>query len=417
MRVVFIQFGPYAEAFRNFAAGGAETFYGQRYSVDFVGGLAAKVDELTVLGLIRDEPEERLPNGVRWRSVELYPRGRRPRRLHLLRTLEQLRPDHIVLTTPLSFVITWALLRGIRILPLFADSFRGDGVKLRVGSALLAGLLRHPRIDWVSNHALAASLELVRIGVPPRKVLPFDWPALGSPEKRPTKQLPSSPERRVFYVGQMTEAKGVGDLIDAIQILNSDPDGPRWRATIAGGPSDAFARKVADLGLGARVDFVGRIPHDAVIPSMNAHDAVVVASRHGYPEGLPMTIYEAFCSRTPLVASDHPMFRMKVIDRETALVFRAGDPASLAERLRELGRDPALYGRLSRGAEEATADFFCDLKYHELISRWLSGTAEDKEALASYSLASGRYDRVLARRGIANGSMTSPRAAALVRDL
>ena len=61
---------------------------------------------------------------------------------------------------------------------------------------------------------------------------------------------------------------------------------------------------------------------------MHAHDAVVVPSQHAYPEGLPMTIYDAYCSRSPLIASDHPMFRSKVIDDETAVVFGAGDASA-----------------------------------------------------------------------------------------
>jgi glycosyltransferase involved in cell wall biosynthesis len=415
MRLVFMQFGPYAEAVHRFAAGGPETFYAQRYSVDFVGGLAASAD-VTVLHLSRDDVEERLPSGIRSLGVELFPRGRKPRRLDLVNTLRRLRPDHLIVASPLPFAIAWALANGIRVLPLFADSFRGRGVKARLTSALLAWLLNNRRIDWVSNHNLAASLELARIGVGPQKVLPFDWPAFMSPAERPPKELPSAPEMKLFYVGQVTELKGVGDILDAIRGLNARAEGPRWRATIAGGHDEALARKAEALGVAARVEFVGRVPHDRVVPLMNQHDVVVVPSRHEYPEGLPMSLYEAFCSRTPLLASDHPMFRLKLTHDQNALVFRAGDPAALAEQLERLGRDPALYARLSRGGEDAAADFFCPLKYHELISRWLSGTAEDREALASYSLASGRYDRLLAGRGMRDDLLTRarPRSRSLV---
>jgi hypothetical protein len=46
---------------------------------------------------------------------------------------------------------------------------------------------------------------------------------------------------------------------------------------------------------------------------------------------------------------------------------------------------------LSRNASDAVKDFFCPLKYAELISRWLSGTEADHRELGTYSLASGRY--------------------------
>ena len=41
-RLAFGQAGDYAEAFDRFAAGGRETYYAQRYTVDFVGRLASR---------------------------------------------------------------------------------------------------------------------------------------------------------------------------------------------------------------------------------------------------------------------------------------------------------------------------------------------------------------------------------------
>ena len=104
-----------------------------------------------------------------------------------------------------------------------------------------------------------------------------------------------------------------------------------------------------------------------------------------------MTIYEGSCSRTPLVVSDHPMFRLKVRDRFSALMFPAKDARALAARIRELRTDRELYATLSRNGEAAANQHLCPLKCHELISRWLSGTEEDRRVLGSYSLASGRY--------------------------
>ena len=104
-----------------------------------------------------------------------------------------------------------------------------------------------------------------------------------------------------------------------------------------------------------------------------------------------MTIYEAFCSRTPIIASDHPMFSVKLRDRENALIFKAGDAGALAECIRLLAEDPSLYSRLSRNGEAAADTFFCPLKYHELIWRWLTNTAEDRQVLSEFSISSGRY--------------------------
>jgi glycosyltransferase involved in cell wall biosynthesis len=400
MRLAIVQFGAFAEAARRFAAGGKETYYAQKYAVDFVSGLAARVEELTVIHLGRDDAEERLPSGVRSIGLQLYRPGQRARRLELLRLLRRLRPDHLVLSSPLPFVLSWARVSGVRVLPLFADSFNDPSFKVRATSAALASLLNSKSIEWVSNHNLAASLDLVRIGVSPGKVLPHDWPALITPDERPAKELPTSAVLRAFYVGQLTEPKGLGDLIDAVATLDGKNGGRPWHLTIAGGTSDEFARRAAALGASERVHFEGRIPHDRVVPLMNEHDAVVVPSRHEYPEGLPMTIYEGLCSRTPLVVSDHPMFRFKVFDGDNVLMYPASQSAKLADCLSRLDREPDLYRRLSIQGGASASDFFCPLKYHDLVTRWLSGTAEDRQVLSTYSLASGRYDAVLAKRDI-----------------
>jgi glycosyltransferase involved in cell wall biosynthesis len=391
MRLVMLQYGDYADAAERFASGGQETYYGQRYTVDFVRELAAKVDDVTVLNFSKDQPEKRLPSGVRSMGVQLYPAGQRSRHLALLRALASLKPTHLIVGAPMPLVLGWAMARGIRTLPLFADSFHATGLKARLVHGGLSVLLGNRRFEWVSNHNLAASLDLVRIGVSPNKVIPFDWPALLTPSARPPRTGWSGGDSfRIIYVGMVNELKGVGDLIAAIQLLNRE-GGVNHTLSVVGSHDGAMGRLADSLGVAGQVHFLGRVPHDQIVPLMAEHDAVVVPSRHEFPEGLPMTIYEGYCSRTPLVVSDHPMFRLKVRDRFSALMFPARDAQALAARVRELRTDGALYAALSRNAEEAASQHLCPLKFHELISRWLSGTPEDRRVLESYTLASGRY--------------------------
>lgn len=390
--MVFVQFGSFGEAVARFARGGPEMFYAQRYSVEFVQSLACEGTDVAVVNLLQDEAETSLGDHLRSVGVELFPDGRRPRWLALWRVLRRLRPERLILATPLPMVLAWALAMGIDVLPLFADSFRSRGFKANMSARFLGHLLSSKKVAFVGNHNLAASLELVRLGVAPEKVLPWDWPALISPGERPPKSRPAGPPWRVLYVGQVSEPKGVGDLIDAFAALQKDGPGVHWRLRIAGGTKDALIERVARHGLGGAVEFLGRIPHAEVVPLMSDHDVVVVPSRHEYPEGLPICLFEAFCSRTPLVTSDHPMFRLKVTDETNALVVPAGQPLALARALSRLVTDPQLYARLSGAAEAAAAGFFCPLKLPELVSRWIRGSEEDHRVLASYSLASGRYD-------------------------
>jgi glycosyltransferase involved in cell wall biosynthesis len=105
-----------------------------------------------------------------------------------------------------------------------------------------------------------------------------------------------------------------------------------------------------------------------------------------------MTIYEAFCSRTPLIASDHPMFRGKVVDQVSGLIFPASEPAELAGKIETLVREPRLYQQLSENTKVAWERLQCPVKHDDLYARWLNNTDDDRKWLKAHSLASGRYD-------------------------
>ncbi len=387
VRLVVVQFGDYADAVQRRGRGEPETYYGQNYTVDFVAGLTARCQSVAVVTLHMDQPSVAQSNSVVTAGVQLYPAGRRPRHRALLSLLASLEPSHLLLETPHTPSIRWATRNGVRTLPLFFDSFNRRSWRARWRYAQLARALNHPSIRWVGNHGTSAARDLVRIGVHAHKVLPMDWPSLLDPNDTAA-WVPSPPEQafRVAYVGLLSEAKGVGDAIRAIARLR---DAQRqFRLTLIGIGDEAGMRQLAGrLGVADRVDFAGRIAHDAVVQQMGQHDAVVVPSRPEYPEGLPMTLYEAFCAKAPLVVSDHPMFKLKVRDGDNALMVPAGNDLALADALRTLADDPDLCQRLSANAAAQAQDFFLPLKWDRVISHWLDDRAEDHAALARFALA------------------------------
>jgi glycosyltransferase involved in cell wall biosynthesis len=383
--LVIVQFGDYGAAEKRLALGGYEDFYAQRYTVDYVINLARSRFDVVTIFLGKDAPLERLPSGVSSLGIELYPTDRRPQVHRLLDTLAAHHPTHIILALPLAPAIWWAVRRDVRILPLLADSFAATDLKSQVRNFLLAAALNHPSVPWVMNHGMNAAKDLVRIGVPKQKVLAFDWPAVVRAEDYAPKSAPHNPDSvRLFYAGQLLDLKGLRDCIAAVRLL-----GPHHSLTIVGRgdhtPFEAFAR---DLGVDDRVRFMGTVPHPEVLRLMHEHDVVIVPSRHQYPEGLPMTIYEGLCSRTPVVVSDHPMFNKKIVHRESGMVFRAGDPAGLATAIKTLVTDRELYERLSLKAETVCHGFFSAPKWNEILDHWLGGSSEDDVWLGSHTLAS-----------------------------
>jgi glycosyltransferase involved in cell wall biosynthesis len=304
VHVVFVQFGDYRDAVARFGRGEEETYYAQRYSVEFVATLA-RTKPVSVVCLNSAEHDEMLANGVRSCGLRLY---REHGQLEVLRLLSRLQPTHVVLAAPIPAVVAWAIATRRRLLPIFADSFdtRRPGARLRHWA--LSRLLRSSSITIVANHNVNASRGLVRLGVPASKVVPWDWP----PQHTPHGVAPKSGRARAdavraLFVGSVTEDKGVGDAIEAVASLRARGLDARLTVIGQGRDSSALESRARALGLRDVVEFRGRTSNEEALEAMRLHDVVLVPSRHSYPEGLPMTIYEAFCSRTPLVVSDHPM--------------------------------------------------------------------------------------------------------------
>jgi glycosyltransferase involved in cell wall biosynthesis len=152
-------------------------------------------------------------------------------------------------------------------------------------------------------------------------------------------------------------------------------------------------------GLGDRVRFLGRVPLGMVGTHMRACDIVVVPSRHAYPEGMPNVIFEALAARTPLVVSDHPSFQGRLIDGESAAVFRAGEPQSLAAAITSLATDGALYARLSRNAAAALRGLYVGASWYTLVRQFLddpvnrSGWVEAHSLRAVLAAAEGQKEK------------------------
>jgi len=385
-RLTIVQFGDYAEAFLRFANGGAETYYAQKYSVEYIASLAAEHHlAITVVSLIADACEIILPNGIRTLGVELHPTGRRARHRELVDVVKTSRPTHLVVMSPCIPLIAWGIRAGIHVLPMFADSFRARGLSAKLRHRLLALLLNTSSIELVANHNLAASLDLKHIGVDAHKIVPIDWPAIISPNSYPAKSAPPTNRPfRLIYVGSVIETKGVGDAIKAVAKLRNR--GRPVELTIIGrGELEAFQSTAIKEEIERHVVFLGAKSHSEVIAAMRDHDAVLVPSHWSYPEGLPMTLYEALCTRTPLLTSDHPMFALKIRDRYNALVFPERNPEAFANRIEELATSPELYARLSNNAGNAAEDYLCPLKYDRLITDFLN--AQERPKLRRYSLA------------------------------
>ena len=104
---------------------------------------------------------------------------------------------------------------------------------------------------------------------------------------------------------------------------------------------------------------------------MTAADVIVVPSQTGFPEGFPLTMFEAIASRTPIVCSDHPMFRSVMVDGRNATTFPAGDHRALAEAVLKTLTTPALYEQLSINALSTWEALKGPADWRTMIFKWI----------------------------------------------
>jgi glycosyltransferase involved in cell wall biosynthesis len=389
-RLLIVQYaGDYREAVERFDQGGDETYYAQRYSVDAVADIGGQIQEAAVLCCLTEEAyNEVLSNKVR--AIGAGFKGELQIK-KLIELIEEYNPTHLILRTPLREVLRWAIQHNVKTLALLADSFSTKGVRSKLRNYWLANLLNSKQVEWVSNHGINSSRLLQDIGVNPDKIIPWDYIYEVTPDSFSPKAIPANDKtRNLIYIGSITESKGIGDVLDAIANLKAKNLSVNLK--VAGrGELEFFNNKVKELQIEDCVKFLGLVQNKAVVPLMREADIVLIPSRHEYPEGFPLTIYEALCSGTPIVASDHPMFVQNLKHEINAMIFPAGNSVALAECLEKLLSDPALYHQLSATSYETWKQLQIPVKWADLIKCWLFDSSEDRQWLFNHRLSSGIY--------------------------
>ena len=356
---VFIQTGHYADAYRRFAEGGAETYRDQRASVQFVADLLDRSDltRVTTVSTTGPHQDELAPGLISEGIARDQDAGA---------LLDRLAPDRLILRLPHLPLIKAAKARNIPTLPCFADLFQQGGPRTRWTNWQLMRALRNGPFPCIANHSLNASQTLKDVlRLDPSRIVPWDWARLRNVAPART-GLHDATAPCAFYAGALSADKGVGDCLRAVQQT------PGLRMTFAGGGDlDHWRAKAAQMDIADRVDFIGLIPHDQVRAQMAAHDMVIVPSRHSYPEGLPNVIYEALASRSPLILSDHPAFRGRLTPGTHCLEFTASDPQALAQAITRITTDQSLFSQLSNTSEAGLEGLYIGMEWNDLVTQFL----------------------------------------------
>jgi colanic acid/amylovoran biosynthesis glycosyltransferase len=144
--------------------------------------------------------------------------------------------------------------------------------------------------------------------------------------------------RTVVAVGRLVEQKGFVHLIDAVALL--EDRAPVDRLLIAGdGPLRAsLAARIAELGIGHRVELLGSLEPGPIRDLIERADLFAVPSvvaADGNRDAVPVVLYEAMAAAVPVVASDEVGLPENV-DPSWGRLVAPGEPAALAGAIAEL---------------------------------------------------------------------------------
>lgn len=185
-----------------------------------------------------------------------------------------------------------------------------------------------------------ACLRMVHQGI---DAAVFDPAAVPSRERMVLRAEWAVPEeaRVVLLPGRLTRLKGHGVLIEAVRLLADR----KLVAVFAGSDRrrDAYRRELEAQARGLPVRFAGHV--DDVAAAYTASDVVISASVR--PESFGRVLAEAGAMGLPVVSSDLGAAREIVHQGETGWLVPPGNPAALAEAIREalLAAGPALAAR------------------------------------------------------------------------
>jgi glycosyltransferase involved in cell wall biosynthesis len=185
----------------------------------------------------------------------------------------------------------------------------------------------------------------------------------------------------LLSVGRLVPKKGFDGLLQALARLPSELE---WRLRhVGGGPlKDGLAAEADQLGIGARIDWLGARPQEQVLEEYRAADLFVLNCRiaeDGDRDGLPNVLMEAQSQRLPVISTAMPAIAELVIDGETGLLTPPDDPDRLAEAIARLLRDPALRSRYAEaGFQRMRRAFSATAGIDDLERRFRSDLADGR---------------------------------------
>jgi glycosyltransferase involved in cell wall biosynthesis len=171
----------------------------------------------------------------------------------------------------------------------------------------------------------------------------------------------ADPTATIGYFARVAPEKGLHVLVEAFAILCEDKSLSPLRLRVAGYKSagdepyfSAIVRRVQELGLAERFEYAGELDRAAKIAFLQSLDVMAVPTV--YRESKGISVIEGWANAVPAVLPAHGTFPEYIDDTGGGVLCEPEDPRSLADKLAELVRDPALADELGRRGQAAVRE-------------------------------------------------------------
>jgi glycosyltransferase involved in cell wall biosynthesis len=213
---------------------------------------------------------------------------------------------------------------------------------------------------WVLGEGLRHHYEVV---LPPDRVrvVPNGVPDPLRGEEAPVRDDGAGP-MGVLFLGQLSEAKGLHEVVEAVGRLRADGIGVGL--TLAGPwATEDQRRRTLELlerrGLADSTRLPGVVTGQEKRRLLCEHDVFVLPTRYRF-EGQPLAILEAMAAALPVVSTRRGAIPDMVVDGLTGRLVPEEDPSALAAALAELARDPALRRAMGRAGRVRWRELFTE---------------------------------------------------------
>lgn len=154
---------------------------------------------------------------------------------------------------------------------------------------------------------------------------------------------------RVMFLGNLSERKGVSDLLDAISQSKAFQNDQAEAIIVGSGEVDFYQNKAKKLKVDQHVTFTGWADQKQAAEWMSTADILTLPS---YDEGLPLVILEALGNGVAVSCTPVGEIAFNLTHDQNAVFTEPGDNASLAAALDKLILDQAYRERIAQAGRQ-----------------------------------------------------------------